>query len=328
MKNIISVAPMVDKTDRNFRNFIRMINKDIMLYTEMITAQAIINGKLDYILGVEDTENPIVLQIAATNKEEARKAVKLAEKYNYDEINLNIGCPSDRISGNMMGAYLMAYPEIVAEIVSEMKKETKKDISIKHRIGIDGSGVLPDDYGRTLIDKYEDMINFVNITENVGVEKYIVHARIAILAGLDPKQNREIPPLRYDEVYRLKKEKPHLSIEINGGIKTINQIDEHLTYVDSVMLGREIYNNPMIITKFGKYYNKNIDITRYEIVEKMISYVEKMEKNNQRPHLFLMHTHGLFHGIKGNKYWKRSINNSKADSNTLKSLLKEIKKDM
>lgn len=328
MKNIISVAPMVDKTDRNFRNFIRMINKDIMLYTEMITAQAIINGKLDYILGVEDTENPIVLQIAATNKEEARKAVKLAEKYNYDEINLNIGCPSDRISGNMMGAYLMAYPEIVAEIVSEMKKETKKDISIKHRIGIDGSGVLPDDYGRTLIDKYEDMINFVNITENVGVKKYIVHARIAILAGLDPKQNREIPPLRYDEVYRLKKEKPHLSIEINGGIKTINQIDEHLTYVDSVMLGREIYNNPMIITEFGKYYNKNIDITRYEIVEKMISYVEKMEKNNQRPHLFLMHTHGLFHGIKGNKYWKRSINNSKADSNTLKSLLKEIKKDM
>ena len=328
MKNIISVAPMVDKTDRNFRNFIRMINKDIMLYTEMITAQAIINGKLDYILGVEDTENPIVLQIAATNKEEARKAVKLAEKYNYDEINLNIGCPSDRISGNMMGAYLMAYPEIVAEIVSEMKKETKKDISIKHRIGIDGSGVLPDDYGRTLIDKYEDMINFVNITENVGVEKYIVHARIAILVGLDPKQNREIPPLRYDEVYRLKKEKPHLSIEINGGIKTINQIDEHLTYVDSVMLGREIYNNPMIITEFGKYYNKNIDITRYEIVEKMISYVEKMEKNNQRPHLFLMHTHGLFHGIKGNKYWKRSINNSKADSNTLKSLLKEIKKDM
>ena len=328
MKNIISVAPMVDKTDRNFRNFIRMINKDIMLYTEMITAQAIINGKLDYILGVEDTENPIVLQIAATNKEEARKAVKLAEKYNYDEINLNIGCPSDRISGNMMGAYLMAYPEIVAEIVSEMKKETKKDISIKHRIGIDGSGVLPDDYGRTLIDKYEDMINFVNTTENVGVKKYIVHARIAILAGLDPKQNREIPPLRYDEVYRLKKEKPHLSIEINGGIKTINQIDEHLTYVDSVMLGREIYNNPMIITKFGKYYNKNIDITRYEIVEKMISYVEKMEKNNQRPHLFLMHTHGLFHGIKGNKYWKRSINNSKADSNTLKYLLKEIKKDM
>lgn len=238
MKNIISVAPMVDKTDRNFRNFIRMINNDVMLYTEMVTAQAIINGKLDYILGIEDIENPIVLQIAATNKEEARKAVKLAEKYNYDEINLNIGCPSDRISGNMMGAYLMAYPEIVAEIVSEMKKETKKDISIKHRIGIDGSGVLPDDYGRTLIDKYEDMINFVNITENVGVKKYIVHARIAVLAGLDPKQNREIPPLRYDAVYRLKEEKPHLSIEINGGIKTINQIDEHLKHVDSVMLGK------------------------------------------------------------------------------------------
>lgn len=324
IKDIISVAPMVDKTDRHFRNFVRMINKDVLLYTEMITAQAIINGDLDYILDFDEVEHPIVLQLAATNKEEAYKAVKIAEKYNYDEINLNVGCPSDKVSGNMMGAYLMAFPEGVAEIVSEMKKATDKPVSIKHRIGIDGKNVLPSSFERTLFDKYEDMLNFINITEKAGVKKYIVHGRIAILAGLDPKQNREIPPLRYEEVYKLKKEKPYLHIEINGGIKTVEQIDEHLKYVDSVMLGREIYDNPMILEKFGKYYGKTINITREEIIEKMILYVENIEKKGIRPHLFLMHTHGLFHSINGSKYWKREINTPKADSETLKRLLKEI----
>ena len=166
-KDIISVAPMVDKTDRHFRNFVRMINKDVLLYTEMITAQAIINGDTDYILGFDDIEHPIVLQIAATNKKEAYEAVKIAEKYNYDEINLNVGCPSDRVSGNMMGAYLMAFPEIVAEIVQEIKKATDKPVSIKHRIGIDGKNILPDTFKRTLLDRYEDMLNFVSITEKV-----------------------------------------------------------------------------------------------------------------------------------------------------------------
>ena len=217
----------------------------------------------------------------------------------------------------------MAFPELVAEIVHEMKKATKKTVSIKHRIGIDGKGILPDDYGRTLLDKYEDMLNFINITEQAGVNKYIIHARIAILAGLDPRENREIPPLRYDEVYRIKKEKPHLHIELNGGIKAVEAIDEHLKNVDSVMLGREIYDNPMILSEFGKYYGKEINITRKEIMEKMLSYVEKMEENGNRPHLFLLHTHGLFHGVKGSKYWKREINDSKAGSETLRRLLLE-----
>ena len=326
MKNVISVAPMVDKTDRHFRNFVRMINKDVQLYTEMITAQAIINGDLEYLLGFEDIQHPIVLQIAATNPEEAFEAVKRAEDYNYDEINLNVGCPSDRVSGNMMGAYLMAFPELVGDIVTAMKKATKKPISIKHRIGIDGEKVLPDSFERTLIDKYEDMLNFVNVTEKAGVNKFIVHSRIAILAGLDPKQNREIPPLRHEEVYRLKKDKPNLHIEINGGIKTVEEIDEHLKHVDSVMLGREIYDNPMILTEFGKYYGSEgkINITRKEIIEKMIHYVENMEKQNLRPHLFLMHTHGLFHNVRGSKAWKRAINEANANSETLRKLLKEM----
>ena len=324
MNNKISIAPMVDRTDRNFRNFVRMINKDVLLYTEMITAQAILNGDLDYILGFDEVEHPIVLQIAATNPEEAYKAVKIAEKYNYDEINLNVGCPSDRVSGNMMGAYLMAFPKEVANIVKAMKEATDKPISIKHRIGIDGKNILPSSFERTLLDKYEDMVNFINITKETGVNKYIIHARIAILAGLDPKQNRSIPPLRYDEVYRVKKEYPDLHIEINGGIKSVKEIDEHLNYVDSVMLGREIYDNPMILTEFGKYYGKDINITRKEIIEKMIYYVENMERQQLRPHLFLMHTHGLFHNIRGSKAWKRAINEPKADSRTLRDLLKKI----
>lgn len=324
MNNKISIAPMVDRTDRNFRNFVRMINKDVLLYTEMITAQAILNGDLDYILGFDEVEHPIVLQIAATNPEEAYKAVKIAEKYNYDEINLNVGCPSDRVSGNMMGAYLMAFPKEVANIVKAMKEATGKPISIKHRIGIDGKNILPESFERTLLDKYEDMVNFINTNKETGVNKYIIHARIAILAGLDPKQNRSIPPLRYDEVYRVKKEYPDLHIEINGGIKSVKEIDEHLNYVDSVMLGREIYDNPMILTEFGKYYGKDINITRKEIIEKMIYYVENMERQQLRPHLFLMHTHGLFHNIRGSKAWKRAINEPKADSRTLRDLLKKI----
>ena len=324
MENKISIAPMVDRTDKNFRNFVRMINKDVLLYTEMITAQAILNGDLDYILGFNEVEHPIVLQIAATNPKEAYEAIKIAEKYNYDEINLNVGCPSDRVSGNMMGAYLMGFPEEVADIVRAMKDATSKPISIKHRIGIDGKNILPESFERTLLDKYEDMMNFINITRRAGVNKYIIHARIAILAGLDPKQNRTIPPIRYDEVYRVKNENPDLHIEINGGIKTIEEIDNHLKYVDSVMLGREIYDNPMIITEFGKYYKQEINITRKEIIEKMIYYVENMEKQSLRPHLFLMHTHGLFHNVRGSKAWKRAINEPKANSDTLRELLKGI----
>jgi len=322
--NKISIAPMVDRTDKNFRNFVRMINKDVLLYTEMITAQAILNGDLDYILGFNEVEHPIVLQIAATNPKEAYEAIKIAEKYNYDEINLNVGCPSDRVSGNMMGAYLMGFPEEVVDIVRAMKDATSKPISIKHRIGIDGKNILPESFERTLLDKYEDMMNFINITRRAGVNKYIIHARIAILAGLDPKQNRTIPPLRYDEVYRVKNENPDLHIEINGGIKTIEEIDNHLKYVDSVMLGREIYDNPMILTEFGKYYGKEINITRKEIIEKMIYYVENIEKQSLRPHLFLMHTHGLFHNVRGSKAWKRAINEPKANSDTLRELLKGI----
>ena len=322
MENILSIAPMVDKTDRHFRNFVRMITDKPMLYTEMITAKAILNGNIDYILGFNEIEHPITLQIAATTPEEAYEATLLAEKFNYDEININVGCPSDKVSGNMMGAYLMAFPEIVSEMVTQMKRATNKPITVKHRIGIDGKNILPEYFERTLLDKYEDMENFVSTVNKSGVNKFIVHARIAILEGLDPKQNREIPPIRYEEVYRLKRENPNLLIEINGGIKTVEDAKNHLNYVDSIMIGREIYDNPMILAELDKLYGIENKITRKEIVEKMLPYVEAMESRGERPHSFLMHKQGLFYGERGSKFWKRAINDPKASSQTLKELIK------
>ena len=276
-KPVISVAPMVDKTDRYFRNFVRMINKNVLLYTEMVTAQAIIHGDLERILGFDEAEHPIALQIAATTPEDAYKAVRIAENYAYDEINLNVGCPSDRVSGNMMGACLMAYPELVLDILRAIKEATAKTVTIKHRIGIDGKGILPDNAEKTLFDKYEDMLNFINIIEKAKADRYTIHARIAVLAGLDPKQNREVLPLRYDEIYRLKAEKPYMQIEINGGIKTKDDIAKHLKYVDGVMIGREFYDNPMLLAEVNSFYNNGEEnISRYEILEKMIPYLEKI----------------------------------------------------
>ena len=328
-KPVISVAPMVDKTDRYFRNFVRMINKDVLLYTEMVTAQAIIHGDLERILGFDEAEHPIALQIAATTPEDAYKAVKTAENYAYDEINLNVGCPSDRVSGNMMGACLMAYPELVLDILKAIKEATGKAVTIKHRIGIDGKGILPDNAEKTLFDKYEDMLNFINIIEKAGADRYTVHARIAVLAGLDPKQNREVPPLRYDEVYRLKAEKPYMQIEINGGIKTKADITEHLKYVDGVMIGREFYDNPLLLAEVNSFYNNGEEnISRYEILEKMIHYLENMEMNNERTHLFLRHTLGLFHNVKGSKYWKNSISSQNLKNNKGSLIIREILKSL
>ena len=326
---IISVAPMVDKTDRYFRNFVRMINKDVLLYTEMITAQAVLNGDLERVLGFDEIEHPISLQIAATNPKEAYEAIKIAERYNYDEVNLNVGCPSDKVSGNMMGACLMAFPELVLEIIEAIKKATKKPVTIKHRIVIDGKNILPDTVKRTLLDKYEDMINFINIIEKADLARYTIHARIAVLAGLDPKQNREIPLLSYEEIYTLKKEKPNLQIEINGGIKTVEEIETHLKHVDAVMIGREFYENPMILADLNKFYNiEENKISREEMVEKILIYVEKMEKNNERPHLFLRHTQGLFHNVKGSKYWKNSINVTNIKNTPASEVLREILKSI
>lgn len=321
IENKVSLAPMVDRTDNNFRHFVRLISKNILLYTEMITDKAIINST-DKVLSFFENQNPIVLQLATNNKEEARKAIELSNKFNYDEININVGCPSDRISDNNMGAYLMSDVNLVKSIVTEIKKVTDKPITIKHRIGIDGTGILKND--KKFIG-YDNLKSFVENLNSVGIEKFIVHARIAILKGLNPKQNRTIPPLDYNMVYNLKKDFPNLFIEINGGIKTINDIKKHLNFVDSVMIGRALYDNPLLLLDIEKeIYKAEINIDRRNILENMINFFIEKNFDEKNIHRYIMHTHGLFLGIKGSNKWKRLCSNSKSTIDDIKLFLGEI----
>lgn len=303
---------MVDRTTKEFRNFFRMFNKSSTLYTEMISDRAIINGDEKKLLKFNDVEHKLVIQIATQDKNLAARAIQIANKYDYDSININAGCPSDRVSNNKMGAYLMSEPELIVSIANEIRKYTNKPITLKHRIGIDGKGVLKDD---RLIDSYEELLAFVDkISLNTDIKKYIVHARIAILKGLSPSENRSIPPLDYERVYSLKKQRPNLDIEINGGIKSLEEVSNHLKKVDSVMIGRAVYDNPMLLNEFG--------ISRLEIIEKLIKYME--ENRKIKPYHISMHTLGLFYNTKYSKAWKNLASNTKIDSNHLKEFMKNI----
>lgn len=305
----ISIAPMVDITDRHFRYFCRLLTKKSMLYTEMITSNAIIYGDRNKLLDFDPIEKPITLQIAGCNAKEIAEAVKIAEDWDYDEINLNVGCPSDRVSGNDMGATLMAYPEQVAEIVQAMQRETKKPVTVKHRIGIDGTNILPDSLSKVVFDKYEDLEDFVKILSQEGIKHFIIHARIAILAGLSPKENREVPPLRYEDVYKIKETFPNLFIEINGGIRTIEAIREHLNYVDGVMLGRVAYENSFLLTQVDQFVEggKVNNISRGEVIQGLIDYVDRFGEDKRMGQLALKNVLGLFHNQKGSRLWRQIV---------------------
>ncbi|WP_026476852.1 tRNA dihydrouridine(20/20a) synthase DusA [Alkaliphilus transvaalensis] len=308
-KTRISIAPMVDITDRHFRYFCRLITSKAVLYTEMINSKTIIYGDKKRHLDFDPFEKPVVLQIAGCNKREVAEAVKIAEEWDYDEINLNVGCPSDRVSGNQMGAALMAYPELVAEMVEAMKKESKKPITIKHRIGIDGTNVLSSTLQQVVFNEYEDMERFVKIVSQAGVKHFIVHARIAILEGLSPKENREIPPLRYHEVYRLKEKLPQLIVEINGGVKSIDAINEHLRHVDGVMLGRIAYEDPFMLREIDGLYKESSPLkrSRREIIEALINYVQKIETDLGTSTNLLRNVLGLFANQRGSRKWRQLI---------------------
>lgn len=305
----ISIAPMVDITDRHFRYFCRLLTKKSMLYTEMITSNAIIYGDRNKLLDFDPIEKPITLQIAGCNAKEIAEAVKIAEDWDYDEINLNVGCPSDRVSGNDMGATLMAYPEQVAEIVQAMQRETKKPVTVKHRIGIDGTNILPDSLSKVVFDKYEDLEDFVKILSQEGIKHFIIHARIAILAGLSPKENREVPPLRYEDIYKIKETFPNLFIEINGGIRTIEAIREHLNYVDGVMLGRVAYENSFLLTQVDQFVEggKVNNISRGEVIQGLIDYVDRFGEDKRMGQLALKNVLGLFHNQKGSRLWRQIV---------------------
>lgn len=321
----ISIAPMVDKSHRHFRYFCRIMNKDALLYTEMVTAQAIINGDLDKILYFREEEGPVALQIAASNAEDAYKAVKLAEAYDYSEINLNCGCPSDRVSGNLMGAALMSDKNLVFEILSAMKEATNKPITIKHRIGIDGTDVINSKNGKVIMEGYDDLLEFLDVVSKAEPDRYTVHARSAILKGLSPKDNREIPKLDYDMVYRLKKDFNYLNIEINGGFKTLESITDALTKVDGVMLGRPSYEDCYLLANLAKLNDDNAKvISRGEIIKTYIPYVEEEIAKGSNIHSLATPLHSLFQGQSGSRKFKQLLSSSNVKKETLVHTLKNI----
>ncbi|MBD2188242.1 tRNA dihydrouridine(20/20a) synthase DusA [Pseudanabaena mucicola] len=293
----ISIAPMMDRTDRHYRYFMRQITRRTLLYTEMVTSAAIKHGDKDYLLGFSPDENPIALQVGGDNPQDLAECARIAESMGYDEINLNVGCPSDRVQSGHFGACLMKTPERVAECVAAMMAATKIPVSVKHRIGVDE------------LDRYEDMQNFVQILAEVGCQRFSVHARKAWLQGLSPKDNREVPPLRYGDVHRLKQEFPDLLIEINGGFTNLEQVHQQLQYVDAVMIGRAAYDNPYLFATCDlEFFGDETAIrSRIEVAEAMIPYIDTWTAQGLRLHKITRHMLQLFHGQAGSRIWKRII---------------------
>ena len=313
--NPLSVAPMMDRTDRHFRYFIRQITNCTLLYTEMITTKAIIYGNRHKLLDFSVEEKPLSLQLGGDDPQELALCAKIAEDWGYDEVNLNVGCPSSRVQNGNFGACLMATPQKVAQCVEQMQKAVKIPVTVKHRIGIDDC------------DRYEDLYNFVSIVSQGGCERFSVHARKAWLQGLSPKENRNIPPLRYEDVYNLKKDFPHLFIEINGGITQIEQIDQHLNFVDGVMIGRAAYDNPYLFATVDRdiYQKDTTPLTRIEVIEKMYPYIDEWIAKGVKLHSISRHLLQIFAGQPGTKAWKRYISENAhkigANSQVIKNAL-------
>jgi len=285
----LSVAPMMDWTDRHCRLFHRQITRHTWLYTEMVTTGALLFGNVPRHLDYSDEEHPIALQLGGSDPADLAASAKLGEQWGYDEINLNCGCPSERVQKGAFGACLMAEPKLVADCVKAMCDAVSIDVTVKHRIGIDA------------ITSYDFVRDFVGTVAAAGSKTFIVHARNAILKGLSPKENREIPPLRYEIVYQLKSDFPDLEIIINGGITTQQEIDQHLLHVDGVMLGREAYHNPYLMADFdARYYGDETEIkTRQQIIHAMLPYIAAQLKNEVRINNITRHMLGLMTGMPG-----------------------------
>lgn len=302
-----SVAPMLDWTDRHCRYFLRLMSRNALLYTEMVTTGAIIHGKGDF-LGYNQEEHPVALQLGGSDPQHMAECAVRAQEYGYDEVNINVGCPSDRVQNGSFGACLMAEPEIVAACVKAMQDKVSIPVTVKCRIGIDD------------MDDYKDLTRFIQIVADAGCETFIVHARKAWLQGLSPKQNREVPPLMYDRVYHLKQEFPHLHISINGGVKTLSEVEEHLQHVDGVMVGREVYANPYIMADVDKriYADDFVAPDREAVVRMMMPYIDRhIEKGGRAWHV-LRHMIGIFQGQPAGRVWRRflSENAVKPDTNS------------
>jgi len=309
----LSIAPMMDRTDRHFRYFLRLITKHTLLYTEMITTGAILYGEQKRFLNYSQREHPLALQLGGSNPDELVRCAKIAEEWDYDEINLNIGCPSDRVQSARFGACLMAEPELVADCVSAMKQQTQIPITVKTRIGIDER------------DSYEELSAFIEQVSNAGCKTFIIHARKAWLKGLSPKENRETPPLQYETVYLLKKDYPQLEIVINGGFTSIEQIAEQYNHVDGVMIGRAAYQNPYLLAEVDQLiFQDDYPVkSRHEILEEFMEYVvHNLAQGIYLSHM-ARHILGLYQGQAGARLFRRIISEKAYQPGAGLDILKE-----
>lgn len=306
------VAPMLDWSDKHCRYFHRLLSQHALLYTEMVTTGALLHGNNpERFLQFNAQEHPVAFQLGGSNPADLATCAKMVEDYGYDEVNLNVGCPSDRVQNGSFGACLMLEPARVAECVAAMKQAVKIPVTVKSRIGVDER------------DSYQELHEFIRLAASAGCETFIVHARKAWLSGLSPKENREIPPLRYDAVYQLKQDFPQLEIILNGGITTLESSIEILSHVDGVMLGREVYQNPYILAQvdsqiFGQNYPTK---TRADVVLALIPYIQQQLAQGVRFNSISRHILGLFHGETGAKGWRRYLSENATKSNADEQVL-------
>ncbi len=297
MNSPISVAPMMGWTDRHCRYFMRLISRHALLYTEMITAGALLHGDRDRLLGFHPQEKPLAIQLGGSHPTELAQCAAIAERYGYDEINLNVGCPSDRVQKGRYGACLMAEPKLIASCVAAMMETVSLPVTVKTRIGIDQR------------DRYEDLAHFVATIAAAGCRKLVIHARKAWLQGLSPKENRQIPPLRHDLVWRIKKDFPALEIVLNGGIGDLDEAERQLHHVDGVMIGRAAYHHPYLLAAVDRRFHGDSGPVkpREQIVDDMIPYIEEALAGNVRLNSITRHMLGLFHGVSGGRRWRRYL---------------------
>lgn len=293
----VSVAPMLDWTDRHCRYFFRLLSQQVLLYTEMITTGAILHGDRERYLTFNPAEHPLAIQLGGSDPLELAECSKIAQQWGYDEINLNVGCPSDRVQSGQFGACLMAEPELVRDCLGGMREAVTIPVTVKHRIGIDRN------------DSYEQLLKFVETVKQSGCKTFIIHARKAWLDGISPKDNRDIPPLRYDVVHELKRQHTDLEIIINGGIGTLSEAEQQLKQVDGVMIGRAFYHNPWLLADVDRrFFNQQNPVSSpHEVIDKLMPYIEDELKAGTALHHISRHILGLFQGMPGAKAWRRHI---------------------
>ena len=318
MNRKVSVAPMMDCTDRHERFFLRLISKNTLLYTEMIVDEAINRGDKKKLLEFNINEKPVALQIGGSSPKLLAEATKIGEDFGYDEINLNLGCPSKKVEKNKFGACLMKEPNLVADCLSKMQAITKLPVTIKTRIGYDD------------VEDYDNFHNFISTLKSTGIKTFIVHARKAMLGKFTPKQNLNIPPLKYNYVYNLKRDFPNEEIIINGGIISVDEIQNHLEKTDGVMIGRAAYHTPYLLADIEREIFKNEIIpSRQEIIENLMPYVKEELKKGTRLNQIMRHTLGLFHGQAGASHWKRYLSENmcvrNADVQKIDHIMDKIK---